>query len=74
MQTILHNAKLFASRKLKEVRKNRGLTQSELAEKIGCTFQQVQKYEKGINRISVPRLALICKVLDVKPEIFFATN
>ena len=48
------------------------LSQSELAERIGVTFQQVQKYENGTNRISVGRLTRIAKALDVSPTFFFA--
>jgi transcriptional regulator with XRE-family HTH domain len=43
----------------------RDLSQSDLADKIGVTFQQVQKYEKGINRISMGRLTLVGRVLGV---------
>jgi transcriptional regulator with XRE-family HTH domain len=46
-------------------RLTRGLSQSDLADKIGVTFQQVQKYEKGANRISMGRLTLIGRVLGV---------
>ena len=40
------------------------ITQAELAEQIGVTFQQVQKYERGVNRISASRLVRIAQVLD----------
>jgi transcriptional regulator with XRE-family HTH domain len=43
----------------------RGLSQTDLANKIGVTFQQVQKYENGNNRISMGRLTRIAKVFDV---------
>jgi transcriptional regulator with XRE-family HTH domain len=42
-----------------------GLSQVELGEKLGVSFQQVQKYEKGINRISAARLFDICKALKI---------
>ena len=45
-----------------------GISQTEMAAQIGVTFQQVQKYEKGSNRIGVSRLMQICQVLDVTPE------
>jgi transcriptional regulator with XRE-family HTH domain len=41
------------------------MTQDHLARQLGVTFQQIQKYEKGINRISAARLYQICRVLDV---------
>ena len=53
-------------------RKQLGLTQTDLAERIGVAFQQVQKYETGTNRISIGRLTRIAEVLDVPPTFFFA--
>ena len=53
-------------------RKQLGLTQADLAERIGVAFQQVQKYEKGTNRISIGRLTRIAKALDVPSTFFFA--
>jgi transcriptional regulator with XRE-family HTH domain len=52
-------------------RKQLGLTQTDLAERIGITFQQVQKYEKGTNRISIGRLTRIAEALEVPPTFFF---
>src|SRR3954463_7988850 len=46
-------------RKIRAMRLERGLSQSGLAEGIGLTFQQVQKYEKGANRVSAERQANI---------------
>ena len=43
----------------------RGMSQSALADQIGVTFQQVQKYEKGTNRVSASRLVRIAEVLDI---------
>ena len=43
----------------------RGFSQTQLADEIGVTFQQVQKYEKGVNRISMGRLTRIGRVLGV---------
>ena len=40
-----------------------GISQTEMGERIGVTFQQVQKYEKGVNRIGSSRLMHICDVL-----------
>lgn len=48
-----------------------GMSQEKLAEALGLTFQQVQKYEKGINRIGASRLLHIAGVLDVGIEFFF---
>ena len=46
------------------------LTQEQLGEKLGLTFQQVQKYEKGVNRISAGRLYEMSTVLDI-PILYF---
>ena len=48
-----------------------GLTQQVLAEKLGVTFQQVQKYEKGTNRIGAGRLQEVSKALGVPITYFF---
>ena len=48
-----------------------GLSQAALAEAIGLTFQQVQKYEKGSNRVSPSRLMDVANVLDVSVPYFF---
>ena len=48
-----------------------GLTQEKLGEALGVTFQQVQKYEKGMNRIGASRLQDIAKILDAPPSFFF---
>lgn len=49
-----------------------GLSQTELGERIGVTFQQIQKYERGANRISASRLFMIAGVLGAPIEFFFA--
>src|ERR1700712_1371371 len=51
--------------KIRIFRIHRGVSQTDLAEQIGVTFQQVQKYEKGINRVGASRLSRIATVLDV---------
>ncbi|WP_353181029.1 helix-turn-helix domain-containing protein [Bosea sp. (in: a-proteobacteria)] len=48
-----------------------GVSQERLGEALGLTFQQVQKYEKGSNRISASRLQQIAKMLDVPVAFFF---
>ena len=49
------------------IRKAQGLSQTQLGEALGVTFQQVQKYEKGTNRVSVSALIGICRALGVGP-------
>jgi len=53
------------------VREQAGLTQADLGSAIGVTFQQVQKYEKGTNRVSASRLAKIADYLDCSIESLF---
>ena len=48
-----------------------GMSQTTLGEAIGLTFQQVQKYERGSNRISGSRLFALTRVLDVPIQYFF---
>jgi transcriptional regulator with XRE-family HTH domain len=48
-----------------------GMSQEKLGEMLGLTFQQVQKYEKGTNRISVGRMIDIARVLGVEIGFFF---
>jgi transcriptional regulator with XRE-family HTH domain len=48
-----------------------GLSQERLAESMGLTFQQVQKYERGINRISAGRLFQLSKILEVPITYFY---
>ena len=47
------------------MREGRRATQANLGEKLGVTFQQIQKYEKGRNRVSAARLFEICEALEV---------
>ena len=48
-----------------------GMSQEKLGEALGITFQQIQKYEKGTNRISASRLQQITEVLDAPVSFFF---
>ena len=54
------------------LRKAQGLSQTALGDAIGVSFQQVQKYEKGRNRIGAGRLRTIADLLQVPVETFFA--
>ena len=49
----------------------RGISQEKLGEKLGLTFQQVQKYEKGVNRIGASRLFDLANVLGVPIQFFY---
>ncbi len=50
------------------------MSQAALAEKLGLTFQQVQKYEKGTNRVPAGRLPLIAAVLGVNVAYFYGLD
>jgi transcriptional regulator with XRE-family HTH domain len=52
-------------------RLSRGMSQTTLGKKIGVTFQQVQKYESGANRVSASRLSLIAQVLGIPLSMLF---
>jgi len=57
--------------RIRQIRKSGGLSQIELAERIGISFQQIQKYEKGSTRISVMRLQQLSEALGVHITAFF---
>ena len=57
--------------RLRRRRRLLGMSQTKLGEAIGLTFQQVQKYERGANRIGSSRLFDLSRVLDVPIEYFF---
>ena len=48
-----------------------GMSQEKLGNSVGLTFQQIQKYERGLNRIGASRLYQFCKALDVPVSFFF---
>jgi transcriptional regulator with XRE-family HTH domain len=52
----------------------RGLSQTALANQLGVTFQQVQKYEKGVNRVGAGRLTKIAEVLGIEVSTFFGKD
>ena len=57
--------------RVRALRLQRGLSQTELGQLISVTFQQVQKYEKGANRISASRLHQMAGILQVAVPFFF---
>jgi len=60
--------------RIQMLRLSRGISQAALAEKIGVSFQQVQKYERGTHRVGTSRLARIASVLDVSVTEFFESS
>jgi transcriptional regulator with XRE-family HTH domain len=61
----------YVGSRVRQLRKKHGLSQSTLGAQLGITFQQVQKYEKGANRISSSRLQHIGEILGVPVPYFF---
>ena len=59
-------------RRIRALRLERGLSQSTLARHLGVSFQQLQKYEKGTNRVSAGRLQKIAAFLDAPITFFYA--
>ena len=62
---------IHVGRRIKFARSLSKLSQSDLGEKVGTTFQQIQKYESGINRVSASRLWQMSKVFDVSISFFY---
>jgi len=61
-------------RRIRAQRLVRGLSQTDLGRSLGITFQQVQKYEKGANRVGAGRLTRIAEVLNVPVAFFFGDH
>lgn len=62
---------IYVGNRLRQRRMLMGLSQKQMAANLGVTFQQVQKYENGVNRISASRLWDISKILKAPIEFFF---
>lgn len=60
--------------KIRIFRINRGMSQTALAERVGVSFQQVQKYEKGANRVGASRLSQIASVLGITVGELFESS
>ena len=66
-----HPTDVRVGRLLRERRLALGISQERLGAMLGVTYQQVQKYERGANRIGSSRMHELCKVLNVKASYFF---
>jgi transcriptional regulator with XRE-family HTH domain len=66
-----HPVDIHVGRRVRDRRKALGITQERLGEQLGLTFQQVQKYERGVNRVSASKLFEIAHVLQVPVNWFF---
>jgi transcriptional regulator with XRE-family HTH domain len=59
---------------IKSRREHLGMTQAELAEAAGVSYQQIHKYERGSNRISAGRLGLIAEILQIPVQYFYSPS
>ncbi len=66
-----HPVDIHVGRRIAEKRLALGYNQSELGRALGLTFQQIQKYEKGTNRVSASKLWLISQFLKIDLPYFF---
>ncbi len=66
-----HPVDVHVGNRLRERRSLLGMSQMQLGELLGLTFQQVQKYEKGFNRVASSRLFQLSQILDVRVSYFF---
>lgn len=67
----MNDVDLIVGERLRAARLAKGMRQADLAERVGVSFQQIQKYERGQNRISASRLLAIASALGVAVEQFF---
>ena len=70
-KTVINPVDIHAGHRLKAARTMKGISQGTLADELGLTFQQVQKYETGSNRISASRMWKMCEIFGVTPNYFF---
>lgn len=61
----------YVGRRLKQRREDLNMSQERLAEMLGISFQQVQKYERGLNRVGASRLFQLCGIMAVDSSFFF---
>jgi transcriptional regulator with XRE-family HTH domain len=66
-----HPVDIHVGKRIRQRRWMNGTTQQQLAEAVGIKFQQIQKYETGMNRVSASRLWDISKVLNINVSFFF---
>ena len=62
---------IYAGKRLRERRKLSNITQSKIAREFGVSFQQIQKYERGINRMSAGAIYKFSEILHIPPSYFF---
>jgi transcriptional regulator with XRE-family HTH domain len=73
-QRSVGNADTELGRRIRLRRVEQHISQTELGDKLGVSFQQVQKYEKGVNRVGASRLQQIATALDVPLTFFYSSD
>jgi len=68
---MAHPIDIEVGKRLKKFRRALHLSQTDVAKKLGISFQQVQKYEIGTNRLAASRLFELCQIFGVTPNEFF---
>lgn len=71
VQPVSYSVDVFVGKRLRELRVLKGISQAQLGKAVGVTFQQIQKYEVGANRISASRLFQVASILSVPVSDFF---
>jgi len=66
-----HPVDVHVGKRLKQIRTLRRMSQTDVAKRLGLSFQQIQKYEIGSNRIAASRLFELSRILDVPTSYFF---
>lgn len=65
---------ILVGKRIRTQRLVRKMSQSELGKQLGITFQQIQKYESGVNRVGAGRLQTIAKIFDLPVNVFFGED
>ncbi|WP_299025290.1 helix-turn-helix transcriptional regulator [uncultured Sulfitobacter sp.] len=68
---MAHPVDVHVGRKLKQIRTLKRFSQTDVAQRLGLSFQQIQKYEIGSNRIAASRLFELAQIFDISPSYFF---
>jgi transcriptional regulator with XRE-family HTH domain len=68
---MAHPVDVHVGRKLKQIRTMRRYSQTDVARRLGLSFQQIQKYEIGSNRVAASRLFELSQIFDISPAYFF---
>lgn len=71
MRDTYQETTAFIGQRIRQARALRGLTQRELADIVGCTFQQIQKYENGKNRVASGLLFVMARKMEMNIKFFY---